>query len=283
MTSLDGRVAIVTGAGGGLGREHALALAGAGAKVLVNDVGGALDGTGADTGPAQSVVGEIKERFGADAIANVSDVSSEEGAAEIVAQALSEFGRLDVVVNNAGISRDRVLINMSYDDWDSVIRVHLRGTFGVSRAAALHWRALSKDGVTNDARIINTFSPSGLFGNPGQTNYSAAKAGIAAFTLSAARELDRYGVTVNAISPVARTRMTALMPNQDLPPEGEFDRIDPANVSPVVAWLASSESAHVNGRVLAVVGGRIAIAEGWRYGPTIEQDHRWEIEVHPAG
>ncbi len=224
------------------------------------------------------MVGEIKERFGADAIANVSDVSSEEGAAEIVAQALSEFGRLDVVVNNAGISRDRVLINMSYDDWDSVIRVHLRGTFGVSRSAALHWRALSKDGVTNDARIINTFSPSGLFGNPGQTNYSAAKAGIAAFTLSAARELDRYGVTVNAISPVARTRMTALMPNQDLPPEGEFDRIDPANVSPVVAWLASSESAHVNGRVLAVVGGRIAIAEGWRYGPTIEQDHRWDID-----
>lgn len=275
MTSLDGRVAVVTGAGRGLGREHALALAAAGAAVVVNDLGVAGDGSGAATGPAAEVVAEIRDRGGR-AVANTDDVAEEAGATRVVEQALGEFGRLDVVVNNAGITRDRVLVNMSYDEWDSVLRVHLRSTFGVSRAAARHWREVAKSGGTNDARIVNTTSPSGLYGNGGQTNYGAAKGGIASFTLAAARELERYGVTVNAVSPVARTRMTEGMPGQEVPPEGAFDRMHPGNVSPLVVWLASAESAQVNGRVFAIVGGRLSVAQGWRSGPEIDRERRWD-------
>lgn len=273
MGVLDGRVAIVTGAGRGLGREHALALAEQGARVVVNDLGGGLDGGGDDSAPASQVVAEIARLFGAEATADFSDVADERGAESVVHRALEQYGRLDVVVNNAGILRDRVLVNMSYGDWDDVIRVHLRSTFGVSRAAARHWREQSKDGEAVDARIINTTSPSGLFGNVGQANYSTAKAGIAAFTLTAAAELTRYGVTVNAVSPVARTRMTeALMP---APEEGAFDGMDPGNVSPLVAWLASPASAHVTGRVFALKGGRLSVVEGWHYTRVQDIGRRW--------
>lgn len=279
MALLEGRVAVVTGGGRGLGCHHALSLAAHGAAVVVNDLGVAGDGTGSSQGPADEVAAEIRAGGGR-AIANGDDIAEEAGADAVVRHALDEFGRLDIVVNNAGITRDRVLVNMSYDEWDSVLRVHLRGTFGVSRAAARHWRARAKQGETNDARIINTTSPSGLFGNGGQTNYGAAKAGIATFTLAAARELPRYGVTVNAISPVARTRMTEHLPAQQRyrPAEGEFDRMDPGNVSPLVVWLASGESAHVNGQVFEIVGGRLSVAQGWRDGPTAEREDRWHAE-----
>ncbi|MGI5157483.1 SDR family oxidoreductase [Microbispora sp. CA-102843] len=276
MTSLDGRVAIVTGAGRGLGREHALALAARGASVIVNDLGVAGDGSGASLAPAEEVAAHIRDHLGGRAVVNGDDIAEEAGAEGVIAQALAEFGRLDIVVNNAGITRDRVLVNMSYDEWDSVVRVHLRGTFGVSRAAARHWRQVAKGGGTNDARIINTTSPSGLFGNGGQTNYGAAKGGIATFTLAAARELVRYGVTVNAISPVARTRMTEGLPGQVTPVEGEFDRMHPGNVSPLVVWLASAGSAHVNGRVFAIVGGRLSVAQGWQAGPALDREERWD-------
>lgn len=279
MALLEGRVAVVTGGGRGLGRQHALSLAAHGAAVIVNDLGVAGDGTGSSLRPADEVAAEIRARGGR-ASANGDDIAEEAGAEAVVRHALDEFGQLDIVVNNAGITRDRVLVNMTYDEWDSVLRVHLRGTFGVSRAAARHWRARAKQSETNDARIINTTSPSGLFGNGGQTNYGAAKAGIATFTLAAARELHRYGVTVNAISPVARTRMTEYLPAQQQyrPAAGEFDRMDPGNVSPLVVWLASGESAHVNGQVFTIVGGRLSVAQGWRDGPTVEREDRWRAE-----
>ncbi|MGH9193339.1 MAG: SDR family NAD(P)-dependent oxidoreductase, partial [Acidimicrobiales bacterium] len=220
MGICDDRVAIVTGAGRGIGREHALLLAAQGARVVVNDLGGAMDGTGSDTGPAHDVVEEITTQ-GGQAVASTDDVGDFAGAEKLVGTAIDAFGRLDVLINNAGILRDRMLINMSEAEWDAVIRVHLKGTFGPSHFAANHWRERSKAGDEIDARIVNTSSPSGIYGNVGQTNYGAAKAGIAAFTIIAAKELARYGVTVNAVAPAALTRMTADLGMGQLPDEGK--------------------------------------------------------------
>src|SRR5438270_7830830 len=243
---LDGKVAIVTGAGRGSGREHALALAAAGAKVVVNDLGATLAGEGADATPAQEVVGEIEAAGGA-AVANGDDVADFAGAERLVAQALSAYGRLDVLVNNAGITRDRMLVNMTEAEWDDVINVHLKGHFAPTRHAAAHWRELSKAGEEVRARVINTSSPSGVFGNIGQANYGAAKAGIAAFTVIAAQELHRYGVTVNCLAPNARTRMTEETFQMDGPPAG-FDPLDPANISPVVVALCAGEAQEITGQ-----------------------------------
>ena len=259
----EGRVCIVTGAGRGIGEEYALLLASEGAKVVVNDVGAARDGSGTDVGPAQEVVDEITAAGGA-AAANTDDISTWDGAARIVRQAIDTFGGLDVLVNNAGILRDRMLFSMTEDEWDSVIRVHLKGTFATSRHASAYWRDRSKAGETNDARIINTTSVAGLYANSGQTNYGAAKAGIAAFTQIAAQELTRYGVSVNAIAPGALTRLT-----DDLGlPEEMQEKFQPKWVAPVVAWLASPQSADVTGQVIESSGLVLAIAEGWRRGPS---------------
>jgi NAD(P)-dependent dehydrogenase (short-subunit alcohol dehydrogenase family) len=262
---LEGRVAIVTGAGRGIGREHALMLAHNGAKVVVNDLGGNVDGSGGDASPAHQVVEEIKA-FGGEAVANGDSVASWEGAQRLINTAVETFGDLHVLVNNAGILRDRVLINMTEEEWDAVIAVHLKGTFAPSRWAATYWREQSKAGKPTDGRIINTTSVSGIYGNPGQTNYGAAKAGIAAFTNIAALELARYGVTVNAVAPVALTRMT-----EGLGPAPETDEQrearSPRWIAPVVTWLASTESAGVTGRVIEASGQVLAIAEGWVRGP----------------
>jgi NAD(P)-dependent dehydrogenase (short-subunit alcohol dehydrogenase family) len=274
----DGRVAIVTGAGRGIGREHALELARQGARVVVNDLGGARDGSGSSQVPAAEVVEEIQAMGGA-AVASTDDVSDWEGARHLVQTALDSFGRLDALVNNAGILRDRMLFNMEPQQWDDVIRVHLRGTFGPTRHAVAHWRDLAKAGQPVDARVINTSSSSGIFGNPGQSNYGAAKAGIAAFTVIAAQEVERYGITVNAIYPGALTRMT-----EDLVrwggraelSEEERERRGPANIAPLVVWLASAESRGITGRVFGVAGGRITVAEGWHGGPRAEKDGRWD-------
>ncbi|MCZ7535083.1 MAG: SDR family oxidoreductase [Acidimicrobiia bacterium] len=272
----DGRVVIVTGAGRGIGREHALLFASTGAKVVVNDLGAEVDGSGSTTGPAGEVVDEIRG-MGGEAIANGENVADYEGAGRMVRAAVETFGRLDVIVNNAGILRDRMLVNMSEAEWDAVIHVHLKGTFSPTRAAAEYWRNESKAGNPVDARIINTSSPSGLFGNAGQTNYGAAKAGIASFTIICGLELGRYGVTANAIAPVARTRMTEPL-GIGGPPEdaSQFDRLDPANISPLVVWLGSPESKDVTGRVFCVDGDRISVAEGWQRGPTAEKGDRWD-------
>ena len=278
MGICDGRVVIVTGAGNGIGRAHALAFAYEGAKVVVNDLGGARDGTGGSATAAQSVVDEIAA-FGGEAVANADDISSWSGAEGLVRQAIDHFGALDVVVNNAGILRDRMLTNMSETEWDAVIAVHLKGTFGTSRHAAAYWREEAKAGRTRDARIINTSSSSGIFGNVGQTNYGAAKAGIAAFTIIASKELGRYGVTVNAIAPTALTRMTEDLPvlvqRSEATSEG-FEPLAPENISPLVVWLGSSESKDVTGRVFSVSGGVITVAEGWVNGPSVDKGGRWE-------
>jgi NAD(P)-dependent dehydrogenase (short-subunit alcohol dehydrogenase family) len=259
----EDRVCIVTGAGRGLGREYALLLAANGARVVVNDLGGSRDGTGADAGPAQEVVDEITAGGGT-AVANTDDVSSWDGAARLVQQAIDTFGRLDVLVNNAGILRDRMVFSMTEEEWDAVIRVHLKGTFAPSRHAAAYWREQSKAGEQVDGRLVNTTSVSGLYSNTGQTNYGAAKAGIATFTQIAAQELGRYGVTVNAIAPGALTRLTG-----DLELSDELRRnFDPAWVAPVITWLASTDSADVTGQVIEANGLVLAIAEGWRRGPT---------------
>ena len=261
----EGRVAIVTGAGRGIGREHALSLASQGAKVVVNDVGANIDGSGGDKSPAQQVVDEIKG-MGGEAVANGDDVASWEGAQRLVNTAIETFGDLHALVNNAGILRDRVLINMTEEEWDAVIAVHLKGTFGPSRWAAAYWREQSKAGKPTDGRIINTTSVSGIYGNPGQTNYGAAKAGIAAFTNIAALELVRYGVTVNAVAPVALTRMTeGLGPAPETDEEREMR--SPRWIAPIVTWLASAESAGVTGNVFEASGQTLAIAEGWHRGP----------------
>jgi NAD(P)-dependent dehydrogenase (short-subunit alcohol dehydrogenase family) len=278
------RVAIVTGAGRGIGRGHAISLAEQGAKVVVNDLGGERDGTGsASVGPAQEVVDEILN-FGGEAIANGDDVSDFDAAGRMVQSAIDQWGRLDIVVNNAGILRDRMLTNMTEAEWDAVIKVHLKGTFGPAHHAAKYWRERAKAGETNDARLINTTSVSGIFGNPGQTNYGAAKAGIAAFTVIAAQELVRYGVTVNAVSPGALTRMTAdLNPNRPEPKPDQFDASAPENIAPLVTWLASPESHDVTGRVFIVAGGVISVAEGWNRGPTIDKGDRWDpAELGPV-
>ncbi len=276
MTGIcEGRVVIVTGAGRGIGRSHALLFAAEGAKVVVNDLGGEVDGSGRSSGPAQDVVDEI-QAMGGQAVANADNVADWDGARSLIGTAVETFGGLDVLVNNAGILRDRMLANMTEDEWDSVINVHLKGTFAPARWAAAHWRDRAKAGEENDARIINTSSASGLYGNPGQTNYGAAKAGIASFTVIASRELDRYGVTVNAIAPGARTRMTAPLGFGGEPEAGSFDAFAPENISPLVVCLGSSQCRTVTGRVFDVAGGKVSVAEGWSHGPSVDKGDRWE-------
>jgi NAD(P)-dependent dehydrogenase (short-subunit alcohol dehydrogenase family) len=272
---LDGRVAIVTGAGRGIGRAHALELARHGAAVVVNDYGVSLSGEGTGETPADEVVAEI-ETAGGRAVANGADVADFEQAAAMVQQAIETFGGLDVLVNNAGFVRDRMLVNTSEEEWDAVIRVHLKGHFAPLRHAGAYWRTESKEGRQRAARVINTSSGAGLQGSVGQATYSAAKAGIAGLTLVAAQELGRYGVTVNAIAPVARTRMT----------EGAFDTSAmavPEDNSPIVAWLASPESGDVTGRVVEIDGSRITVENGWAHGPSRDNGHRWAaIDVGPV-
>ncbi|MFJ9470688.1 SDR family oxidoreductase [Streptomyces caniferus] len=271
-----GRVAVVTGAGRGLGRAHALALAAEGARVVVNDLGVAADGAGASPGPAQQVADEIRARGGR-AVAHTGDITTTDGAASLVATALDAFGRLDALVNNAGFLRDRMLVNLGEDDWDAVIRVHLKGHFLPLRHAAAHWRAEAKAGRTPDARIVNTSSGAGLLGSVGQGNYAAAKAGILGLTLVAAAELAPYGVQINAIAPAARTRMTerTFAGTMAAPAAGEFDAMAPENVSPLVVWLSAADSAGVTGRVFEAEAGRITVMEGWRPGPTADKKSRW--------
>lgn len=271
-----GRVAIVTGAGRGLGREHALELARQGAAVVVNDLGTTLAGEGSSAQPADDVVREIREAGGR-AVSHAGDITTAEGAASLVQTALDEFGGLDILVNNAGFVRDRMLVNTTDEEWDAVIRVHLRGHFLPMRAASNYWRTQAKAGEARVARIINTSSGAGLQGSVGQSAYSAAKAGIAGLTLVAAAELGRYGVTVNAIAPSARTRMTAdTFTDMMAAPESGFDRMSPANVSPIVAWIASEESGAVTGRVIEIEGGRITLEDGWRHAAHRELGRRWE-------
>ena len=262
----EGRICIVTGAGRGIGREHSLMLAEHGAKVVVNDLGGEMDGEGKSTGPAQQVVDEIKA-MGGEAVANTDDISDWDGAERLIKTAIDTFGGLDVLVNNAGILRDRMLTNMTEQEWDAVIKVHLKGTFAPSRHAAAYWRERAKAGETNDARIINTTSVSGIYGNPGQTNYGAAKMGIAAFTIISSLELGRYGVTVNAIAPAALTRMTENLGMGQASEEAK-EQMSPRWIAPVCTWLASTQSSDVTGRVFEASGNVFAIAEGWHRGPS---------------
>ncbi len=275
----EGRVVVVTGAGRGIGRGHAIEFARQGAKVVVNDLGAEVDGSGASEGPAGEVVEAIR-CAGGEAVANGEDVSDWDGAKRLIDTAVTTFGGIDVLVNNAGILRDRMLVNMTDTEWDAVIRVHLRGTFAPMRWAAEYWRDRVKAGESNDARIINTTSPSGLYGNVGQTNYGAAKAGIASMTVIASMELARYGVTANAIAPAALTRMTenlGLAADRPEPKPGEFDPNDPDNIAPLVVWLGSPAAAAINGRVFNVYGGHISVAEGWVAGPGVSRDQRWEV------
>ena len=271
--SCTGRAVVITGAGNGIGRAHALAFAAQGAKVVVNDLGGSRDGGGSSTGPAQAVADEITAA-GGEAVANTEDISSWAGAERLVGQAIETFGRLDVVVNNAGILRDRMIVTMTEQDWDVVVGVHLKGTFAMLHHAAAYWRQRAKEGHVNDARVINTTSPSGLFGNPGQSNYGAAKAGIASLTVIAARELERYGVTVNAIAPTALTRMTEDI--EMMRTAAATGDLSPEAISPLVVWLGSAQSRKVTGRVFGVWGNAITVLEGWVNGPGMSQDTRWD-------
>jgi len=279
----QGRVVIVTGAGRGLGRSYALAFAREGAKVVVNDLGTDATGRGQDIAAADSVVAEIRA-LGGEAIASAEDVSEWESAARIVKTALDTFGGLDVVVNNAGFVRDRMFVNATLDEWDAVVKVHLRGHFCVSRHAVDYWRTRSKQGLPVDARIINTSSGAGLNGSLGQSAYSAAKGAIASLSLVQAVELRRYGITVNALAPAARTRMTEQVFAEKMKkPASGFDREDPDNVAPTVVWLGSRESREVTGCVFELEGGRIALADGWKEGPAVEKGARWEPrDVGPA-
>ncbi len=275
MGICDGRVVIVTGAGGGLGREHALLFAAEGASVVVNDLGVSNAGEGGSKGPAQKVVDEIQAK-GGKAVANTDSVSDFAAGKRMVEQAIDMFGRLDVVVNNAGFLRDRMFVSTSEAEWDAVINVHLKGHFCVSRHACEHWRNQSKAGQPVDGRIINTSSGAGLQGSIGQSTYSAAKGGIASLTLVQAAELGRYGVTSNAIAPAARTRMTeAIFTDMKPPEDGSFDDAHPGNVSPLVVWLGSPESRSVTGRIFEVKGGLIGVSDGWRDGPTYDKHARW--------
>jgi NAD(P)-dependent dehydrogenase (short-subunit alcohol dehydrogenase family) len=268
-----GRVVVITGAGNGIGRAHALAFAAAGAKVVVNDLGGSRDGTGSSAGPAQTVADEITAA-GGEAVANTDDISSWAGAERLIRQAVDAFGGLDVVVNNAGILRDRMIVTMTEQDWDAVIAVHLKGTFAVLHHAAAYWRQRSKEGHANDARVINTTSSSGLFCNPGQGNYGAAKAGIASLTIIAAKELERYGVTVNAIAPTALTRLTEDVPM--MRDAAATTELGPEAISPLVVWLGSAESRPVTGRVFGVWGNAITVLEGWVNGPSVTRGSQWD-------
>jgi NAD(P)-dependent dehydrogenase (short-subunit alcohol dehydrogenase family) len=273
---LGGRVVLITGAGRGLGRAHALALAAEGARVVVNDAGVSLDGGGGSAGPADEVAAEITG-LGGEAVASRHDVADWEGARGLVRAALDSFGRLDALVNSAGFLRDRMLVNLDEQDWDAVIRVHLKGHFAPLRHAAEHWRAERKAGREVAARVVNTSSGAGLLGSVGQGNYSAAKAGIAGLTVVSAAELARYGVTVNAIAPAARTRMTEGAFAEDMArPDGGFDAMAPENVSPLVVWLASEAAGDVTGRVLVADGGRVCLADGWRHGPARDEGRRWQ-------
>ncbi|MFD0125798.1 SDR family oxidoreductase [Streptomyces virginiae] len=272
----EGRVVIVTGAGRGLGRAHALAFAAEGAKVVVNDLGVGLDGLPGPDSPAAQVVAEI-EKLGGQALAHGGDIATPKGAASLVAAAVDGFGRLDTLVNNAGFLRDRMLVNLDEDDWDAVMRVHLKGHFLPLQSAAAWWRAEAKAGRPVAARAVNTSSGAGLLGSVGQGNYSAAKAGILGLTLVAAQEMGPYGVQVNAIAPAARTRMTerTFAETMAAPEAGGFDAMAPENVSPLVVWLGADASAGVTGRVFEAEGGRITVMEGWRPGPTADRGGRW--------
>jgi NAD(P)-dependent dehydrogenase (short-subunit alcohol dehydrogenase family) len=280
MGALDGRVAIITGAGRGIGREHSLLFAREGAKVVVNDLGGAIDGSGDDRSPAQQVVDEIKAA-GGEAVANTDNVADWEGGRRLINTAVDAFGDVNVLINNAGILRDRMLVSMEEAEWDAVIHVHLKGHFVPTHWAANHWREQSKAGKDVDAAIVNTSSTSGLIGNPGQANYGAAKAGIAAFTVIAAQELQRYGVRVNAIAPAARTRMTEATPGLSevvkAPTDtAKFDVWDPGNVSPLVAYLAS-ESCPATGKVFLVQGGKVQTFQPWTLTEMIDKNDRWTV------
>lgn len=278
MGHLDGKVAVVTGAGRGIGRGEALLLAAEGAKVVVNDLGTALDGGGTDRSLAQRVVDEITAS-GGEAVANDDDVSSWAGAERLINQAVATFGDLNVLVNNAGFVRDRMSFNMSEQDFEAVVLVHLKGHFAPVRFAAAHWRARSKADQPVYGRVINTTSEAGLWGTPGQANYAAAKGGIAAMTLTLARELERFGVTVNAISPRARTRMTeTLGAGFEEPAAGEgFDDLHPDNIAPVVGWLASEAASDVSGQVFVVTGGRVHLIDGYRDASGITREDRWTV------
>jgi NAD(P)-dependent dehydrogenase (short-subunit alcohol dehydrogenase family) len=277
MPSLDGKVAIVTGAGRGIGREHALALAHAGARIVVNDLGATVAGEGVDATPAQQVVEEI-EAGGGLATANGDDVADFAGAERLVRQALETYGRLDILVNNAGITRDRMLVNMTEEEWDAVVGVHLKGHFAPTRHAAAYWREQSKAGENVRARVVNTSSPSGVFGNVGQTNYGAAKAGIAAFTIIAAQELGRYGVTVNCLAPSARTRMTEATFGEIPKPDDGFDAMDPANIAPVVVALCADEAQDITGQCFFVYGGSVSVLRSWEAGALLSSDGRWDAD-----
>jgi NAD(P)-dependent dehydrogenase (short-subunit alcohol dehydrogenase family) len=278
MGALDGRVAIITGAGRGIGREHALLFAAEGAKVVVNDLGGANDGTGSDLTPAEEVAAEIRAH-GGEAVVNGDNVADWEGAQRMINQAVETFGDLDILVNNAGILRDRVLVNMTEEEWDAVIAVHLKGHFAPTRWAAAYWREQHKAGVTKPRNIVHTSSTSGLFSNPGQSNYGAAKTGIATFSQIVAKELARYNVKSNTIAPGARTRLTLATPGlEDImkPKDGAFDPWDPANISPLVAYLAS-EACVFTGETFLVQGGQVTMIESWSRGQGVDGGAKWAV------
>ena len=278
MGSLDGRVAIITGAGRGIGREHALLFAAEGAKVVVNDLGGANDGSGTDVTPAQEVAAEIRA-MGGEAVVNGDNVADWQGAQRMVNSAIEAFGDLDILVNNAGILRDRVLVNMTEEEWDAVIAVHLKGHFAPTRWAAAYWREQHKAGITKPRNLVHTSSTSGLFSNPGQANYGAAKSGIATFSQIAAKELVRYGVKSNCIAPGARTRLTLAtpgLPDIMAPKEGAFDVWDPANISPLVAYLSTADCAFT-GETFLVQGGNVTRVNTWALGDKVDQADRWTV------
>ena len=280
MGTLDGRVAIITGAGRGLGREHALLFASEGAKIVVNDLGGANDGSGSDMTPAQQTVADIKG-MGGEAIVNTDNVADWDGAKRMIDSAIEAFGDLDILVNNAGILRDRVLVNMSESEWDSVIQVHLKGHFAPTHHAAAYWREQAKAGITKPRNLVHTSSTSGLFSNPGQANYGAAKSGIATFSQICAKELSRYNVKSNAIAPAARTRLTMATPGLEdvmAAKDGKFDEWDPANVSPLVAYLAS-DLCEFSGETFYVQGGQVTRVATWVMAEEIKQDDRWTVSA----
>jgi NAD(P)-dependent dehydrogenase (short-subunit alcohol dehydrogenase family) len=281
----DGRVVVITGAGRGIGREHAIEFARQGAKVVVNDLGAEVDGSGGSTGPAGEVVDAIRG-MGGEAVANGDDVASWSGAEGLVRTAIDSFGSLDTLVCNAGVLRDRMLVNMTEDDWDMVMQVHLKGHFCPLRHAAGYWRERVKAGEEDvKGRVVLTSSAAGLYGNVGQTNYAAAKSGIATMARVAGAELKRYGVTVNAIAPAARTRMTEHLFADQMarPDEGQFDAMDPANISPLVVWLGSGEAADVTGQTFEVTGGHVSVTENWRRGPEQDKGDRWDpAELGPV-